>query len=240
MKKALSIFLCLTFVLCLSACTYNPPEGWTKKHHTYEEILAFAKSIDPNAIVEEEYTDTVDENDWQFREWDAVINGVNCHVASVSDWVWNEGFAAGEFIKVYYRIDTDYDYTIMQNILSEKYPDWKCREGMHSKYHSNTDTIFAELTLTEYIMLSDDEIEQVWQTACEIKEEYEKVAIGRKAGFEVPSPGKYWNQHGEQEYFVKKDSHAYITDFSEEGKNKFIQEYKEDWALLESGLPIYD
>lgn len=236
MKKALSILVCLIFVLCLSACTYNPPEGWTKKHHTYEEMLAFAKSIDPNAIVAEEYTDTVDENNWQSREWAAVINGVNCHVASVSDWVWNEGFAAGEFIKVYYRIDTDYDYTVMQNILSEKHPDWKCREGVRSKYHS--DTIFAELILTEYSMLSDDEIEQAWQIACEIREEYEKVAIGRKAGFEVPSPGKYW--HGEQEYIVKKDSHAYITDFSEEGKNKFIQEYKEDWALLESGLPVYD
>lgn len=240
MKKALSIFGCLIFVLFLSACTYNPPEGWIKKHHTYEEVLAFAKSIDPDAAVAEEYTDTVDENEWQFREWDAVINGVHCHVASVSDWVWNEGFCAGEFVKVYYRIDTDYDYTIMRNLLLEKFPDWKCSEDIHSKYHSNTDTIFAELTLTEYRMLSDDELERVWQTACEIREEYEKATIGRRAGFEVPSPGKYWNHHGEQEDFVKKDSHAYITDFSEEGKHKFIQEYKEDWALLESGLPVYD
>lgn len=235
--------MCLTFALCLSACTYNPPEGWTKKHHTYEEVLTFAKSIDPNATVAEEYSDTVDENDWQdwqFREWDAVINGVHCHVASVSDWVWNEGFAAGEFVKVYYRIDTDYDYTIMQNILLENFPDWKCREGMRNKYHSNDDMLFAELTLTEYRMMSDKELERVWQTACEIREEFEKVAIGRKAGFEVPSPGKYWNHHGEQEYFVKKDSHAYIRDFSEEGKKNFIREYKEDWALLESGLPVYD
>ena len=240
MKRALSIFLCIAVVLCLSACTYNPPEGWTKKHHTYEEVLAFAKSIDPNAIVEEEYTDTVDENDWQFREWDAVIKGVECHVASVSDWVWNEGVAAGEFIKVYYRIDTDYDYTVMYNILSEKYPDWKCLEGMHSKYHSNTDTIFAELTLSEYRMLNDDELEQVWQTASEINEAYEKMAIGRKAGFSVPSPGEYWNHHGEQESFVKKDSHTYLTEFTDEGKENFLQKYKKDWALLESGLPIYE
>ena len=31
--------------MCLSACSYNPPEGWTKKHHTYEEVLEFAKTI---------------------------------------------------------------------------------------------------------------------------------------------------------------------------------------------------
>ena len=61
MKKILSVLLCITFVLCLSGCTYNPPDGWTKKHHTYKEVLKFAKAIDPNATVEEEYNDTVDE-----------------------------------------------------------------------------------------------------------------------------------------------------------------------------------
>ena len=240
MKKVLSTLLCIAFILCLSACTYNPPEGWTKKHHTYEEVLAFAKSIDSNAIVVEEYSDIVDEDDWQYREWGAVINGVNCHVASVSDWVWNEGFATGEFIRTYYRIDTDYDYTVMQNILSEKYPDWKCRESMRSKYHHNTNTIFVEMTLPEFRRLNDDELEQVWQTTCQINKEYIKIAINRKAGFSVPSPGEYWNHHGEGETFVKKDSHAYITEFTEEGKKAFLQEYKEDWALLESGLPVYD
>ena len=151
MKKILSVLLCITFVLCLSGCTYNPPDGWTKKHHTYEEVLKFAKAIDPNATVEEEYNDTVDEYDWEFREWDAVINGVECHVASVSDWVWNDGFGAGEFAKTYYRIDTDYDYIIMQSILADNYSSWKVSDSIRAKYHHNTNTIFAELNLPEYI-----------------------------------------------------------------------------------------
>ncbi len=239
MKKTLSVLLCIIFILCLSGCTYDPPDGWTKKHHTYEEVLTFAKAIDPNATVKEEYTDTVDEYDWEFREWDAVINGVECHVASVSDWVWNDGFAAGEFTKVYYRIDTDYDYTVMQNILADKYSTWKVGESVRSKYHHNTNTIFAELILSEYKMLSDDELEQVWQTALEINNEYAKRSIERKAGFSIPSPGEYYNQ-GNDEHFVKNDSHAYIEEFTEEGKKEFLQEYKEDWALLESGLPIRD
>lgn len=236
MKKVLVVFLLLIMTLCLNACTFNPPEGWTKSHHTYKEILAFAKSIDPNATVSEEYTDTADEYDWQYREWKAVINGVDCHVSSVSDWVWNEGFFAGEFTKVYYRMDTDYDYTVIQKILADNYPEWKCKETGRSKYHSNT--IYIHLMMPEFKMLADDELEQVWQTVCEINEEYEKLAIGRKTGFAILAPGKYWNGNGEGEYFVKKDSQVYITDFTEEGKKTFLQEYKEGWELLESGLPV--
>ena len=238
MKKVLAVFLLLMMTLCLTACTYSPPEGWTKNHHTYEEILTFAETMDPNATVSEEYTDTVDENDWQYREWEAVINGVNCHVSSVSDWVWNDGFWAGEFTKVYYRIDTDYDYTVIQKILADNYPEWKCGGTVRNKYYNNT--IFIHLMLPEFRMLVDDEIEQVWQSACEINEEYKELAIGRKIGFAIPSPGKYWNGNGEGEYLVKKDSQVYIDDFTEEGKKAFLQEYKENWELLESGLPVND
>jgi len=237
MKKALSIFIILILNICLTACSYNPPEGWTKKHHNYEEVLEFAKSIDPNATVIEKYTDTVNEYGWEFREWDAVINGIDCHVSSVSDWVWNEGFGAGEFVKVYYRIDTDYDYTVIKNIVSEEYSEWKCGESLSDKYHSNT--IYLHLTMPEFRMLNDDELEQVWQIACEINEKYEKLSVAKKIGFAIPSPAEYCNPDGEQEYFVRKDSHTYITDFTEEGKNTFLQEYREDWALLESGLPVY-
>ena len=237
MKKALSLFLVLMLLFGLGSCSYHPPEGWTKKHHTYEEVLAYAKSIDPNATVAEKYTDTPDEHGWEYREWDAIINGVKCHVSSVSDWVWNDGVVAGEFAKTYYRIDTDYDYTVMKNIVSEKYPEWKCGDTMWSKYHHNTNTIRVYLTMPEIRMLDDDELEQVWQTASQINEEYEKLAIERKGGFCIPSPGKYWNQ-AEDKYIVKMDSSATIKDFSEDGKKAFLKEYTADWALLESGLPV--
>ncbi len=234
MKKSLSVFLIIAIFFCLSSCTYHPPEGWTKNHHTYDEVLEFARSIDPDATVSEEYTDTTDEYDWKYREWDAVIKGGKCHVASVSDWVWNDGLAAGEFARDYYRIDTDYDYTVMQNILAEKYSDWKCRDGIRSKYHSNTDTIYAEPVLSEFRKLSDDELEALWQTVLEINEEYKALALSRKAGFSLPSPGLYSGD------IVRKDSHTYITEFTEEGKQKFLNEYHEDWALLDSGLHVDD
>ena len=236
MRKIISVLIILVLILSTTACSYHPPEGWSRKHHTYEEVLAFAKSIDPNATVSEKYTDTLDEYEWEYREWDAIINEVECHVSSVSDWVWNDGMGAGEFVKVYYRIDTDFDYTVMKNILSEKYPEWKCGDTMSSKYHHNANTIFVYLTMSEVRMLDDDELEQVWQIASKINEEYEKLAIGRKAGFCIPSPAKYWDQ-AEDKYIVKKDSFAKITDFSEDGKKAFLKEYMEDWALLESDSP---
>ena len=96
MKKVLSLFVCVILILCLSACTYNPPDGYTEEHHTYEEILKFAKGIDPNATVSKEYTDTtIDAWNRKFREYPAIINGIECHVSSVGDMVWNEGFLAG-------------------------------------------------------------------------------------------------------------------------------------------------
>lgn len=241
MKKALSLIMCLIIVFCLSACIYYvPPEGWTKKHHTYEDVLEYAQSFDPGAIVSKEHTDTVDENNWEFREWDAEIKGMTCHVASVSDWVWNRGLAAGEFQKVYYRMDTDFDNTVMHKILSEEYPDWKTDMDLWSRYHINDNEIIVELVQAEFRMLDDAEIEQIWQTAFHINEEYEKNSISKKAVFDILSPGSYWNHHGEQKEYVKKDSFIRIEDFSEQGKKEFLQEYHEDWALLESGLPVYE
>ena len=124
------IFCLLTMIILLffTSCAYNPPVGYTEKHHNRDEILAFARSIDPNATVSEAYTDTqIDDWNRNFREWDAVINGIECHVSSVGDMVWNSGFLAGEFAKQYYVIDTDYDYLVLQKIVSEKQPDWEMK-----------------------------------------------------------------------------------------------------------------
>ena len=93
--------------------------------------------------------------------------------------------------------------------------------------------VFEECTFERYEIVNDS------KTVCYFLyvEEYEKLAIERKGGFCVPSPGKYWNQY-EDKYIVKKDSFAEITDFSEDGKEAFLKEYMEDWALLESDLPV--
>ena len=93
------------------------------------------------------------------------------------------------------------------------------------------------MTMPENRMLNDDELEQVWQKASEINEEYKKLAIERKASFGILSPGKYWNQ-ADETYIVKLDSFTRIIDFSEDGKKAFLKEYKEDWALLKAYSPV--
>lgn len=237
MKRLLFIILYLSFVLCLSACSYNPPEGYTEQHHTYEEVLAFAKTIDPNATVAEDYTDTVDEYDWEFREWDAVINDVDCHVASNSDWVWNDGFLAGEFVKVYYRIDTDYDYFILQQIVAEKQPDWSMKYDDISQRYNCNDVLSVEVPTTEKKTLSDEELELVWQNILEIAAEYNSYSVRKEPYFSLFAPGKYYDQ-SKEEYFVKADSNIIIHDLSDKGKVDFFQEYRDAWALLDSGLKI--
>ncbi len=248
MKKRFSIFFCMIVLLCFCACSYHPPEGWTRRHHTYNEVNAFAKSIDPNATVSKEHTDSEDSYNGRYREWDAAINGVDCHVASVSDWVWNEGIGLVDAPRRYYRIDTDYDYTIMQSILSEHYPEWEMQQNypepideIYIKYLNNSTPkrIQVVLTLPDFRMLNDDELAQVWQTAKRINKEYEALSFDRKAFFGVPSPGVY-TEGLHFEKYVKLDSYTYIDDFSEDGKQDFLQEYREDWALLDSGLPVQD
>ena len=241
MKKRFSVFLCLIVVLCLSACSYHPPEGWTRRHHTYNEVNAFAKSIDPNAVVAEAYSDCEDKNGGIFREWDAEINGVDCHVASVSDWVWNEGFGPVEWPRKYYRIDTDYDYIILNQILSEHYPDWEKNQGEAGvPYEKYYDPMSVHLTLPEYRKLDDTELEQVWQTVCSITEEYEATAVSKKLLFCIPSPGKSWD-YASEEYFVETTGGGtFIQDLTEDGKKTFLQEYQENWSLLDSGLPVRD
>ena len=239
MKKALSLFFLLMFILCLNACTYNPPEGYTEEHHTYEEILTFAKSIDPNATVSEEYTDTtIDAWNRNFREYPAVINGIECHVSSVGDMVWNSGFLAGEFARQYYVIDTDYDYLVLKQIVAEHNPNWRISEDtLGDRYNwNNIISIYMEPDCTE--QLEDEKLDVVLEQANEIYSAYHNLPIRKKLYFWLPAPGRTYNS--EKENIVKRNSKVLLEHFTEEDKLAFIEKYHEAWALLDSGLPIYD
>lgn len=239
MKKALSVFFLLMFILCLNGCTYNPPEGYTQKHHTYEEILAFAKSIDPNATVSEEYTDTtIDDLNRNFREYPAVINGVECHVSSVGGMVWNSGFLAGEFARQYYAIDTDYDYFVLKQIVAEQNPDWRISEdtlGMRYNWN-NVLSVYMEPNCTE--QLEDEKLDAVLEQANEIYSAYHNLPIRKELYFWLPAPRKKVTYKGEES--VIRNSSVLIENFTEEDKLAFVDEYQAAWALLESGLPIND
>ena len=234
--KRFSHILLLTVILAalmLSGCTYNPPEGYTKDHHTYEEVLAFAQSIDPNATVSEDYTDTtIDDWDRSFREWPAVIHGIECHVSSVGDMVWNEGFAGGEFARQYFYIDTDYDYLLLEQIVREKQPDWGMEyDDLSSRYNWNH-VLVVQTSYSNERQLTDEELETAWQAAQEIHEEYSKYPVRKQDRFDVPAPGEFYSPATEE--FIIKMSTASIRDFSPEGKDEFFKEYHERWALTES------
>lgn len=228
-------FLCLSVLLLLSifSCVYNPPEGYTEEHHTYEEIFAFAKSLDPNAVVSESYTDTkIDDWNRNFREWDAVINGIACHVSSVGATVWD---ATGEFAKQYYVIDTDYDYLVLQKIVSEKQPDWEMEASGFGSRYNRDGKLFVNTSYMGTEKLSDEELEDAWAKAYEIYQQYHSYPVRKEAYFSLSAPAIYVNNDGSKLVKITVDS---MHDFSDDGKAAFFEIYAESWALLDSGLPV--
>ncbi len=237
--KSISLCLLVTMILALfTSCTYNPPEGYTEEHHTYEEILTFAKSLDPNATVSKKYTDTTIDEGWgrDFREWDAVINGVECHVSSVGDIVWNSGFLAGEFARQYYVIDTDYDYLVLQKIVLEKQPDWKMAYTDIGSIYNWNNLLSVQTPYADNKELSVNELEIAWEEAFEVYQEYASLPVRKEAWFPVSIPVLASNPNGENEYITY--SILVMKDFSAEGKIEFFEEYKEAWDLMDSNLPI--
>lgn len=116
--KKIMVMPLLAVALLLSACRYDPPEGYTKKHHTYDELVEYAQSIDPDATVEDEPRQEL----YEYRNYviyPAKIGGIECSVASISVPVYDSDW--GEFAKIYYRMDTDYDFYLLKQVL-EKYP----------------------------------------------------------------------------------------------------------------------
>ena len=236
----IAFFFLLISVLLLSGCTYNPPEGYTENHHTYEEILAYARTLDPNATVSDEYVDTtIDDWNRSFREWPAVINGIECHVSSVGDMVWNEGFCGGEFCKQYFYIDTDYDYLLLQQIVNEKQPEWHMEYDSISDRYNWNHLLCVQTSYSDDRQLTDEELETAWQEAFEIYEEYSKYPVRKLSKFGVAAPSTYTDGMNPEEPYIRITSN-YMEDFSAEGKADFMKEYREDWALMDSGLPVRD
>ena len=209
--------------------------AYHKEIHTYEEALEFAKSLDPQATVSQTYTDaSVSEEiiygETSFREWSAIIHGVECHVATIC---CND--PVGEFYtRTDYKLDTDYDYLVLQKIVSEKQPDRKMRyTDINGIYH---DLLRVDTSHEENKKLSEDELEIAWEDAFEIYLEYSSHSVRKEAWFPVSIPVLISNTNDEKEYITY--SVLVMKDFSEDGKVKFFREYKEAWDLMDSDLPI--
>jgi hypothetical protein len=236
LKKSI-IILFVLFAVLFAGCSYNAPAGYTLKHHTYEDALAYAKMLDPNATVSEEYTDLTDEWDYKYRQWPAVIMGVECHVASVTRMVWNDGFLAGEFAKIYYAMDTDYDYLIMQQFIRQNHPEWiMSHTTISGMYHIN-DLVSVEIPTSVNQALTEEELETIWQTVSDINDHYCKYPVHKEAWFSLHAPLECTDPKTHEKY-IKINSNIYITDYTAEGKAAFFEKYRARWALLETDIPV--
>ena len=243
MKKKISVAVLLATLFCTTSCTYNPPEGATRKHHSYAEILKYAQEIDENAVVDTQYTDTIysDRLRDKYREWDAVINGVSCHVSSVPMLVWNEGFAGGEFCRDYFFISTDYDYYLLKNVVDTNYPAWTVY-GMEvyerypsGPHYNNWQYIkFADLKKEK---LSYEELDALWDVACDIQAEYQETAIEKELRMELYIPIVYSTATGENKHIKIREAGYLIGDGLTEER---YAKYAESWELIHSDLPIKD
>ena len=209
-----------------------------KKIHTYEEALEFARSLDPQATISQSYTETFVSEEiiygqTHFREWDAIIHGVECHVATIC---CND--PVGEFYKrTYYRLDTDYDHHVFKKIVAEKCPDWIIGDTVHAKYREDN-SLVALIPQEEIKAFTNDELESIWNAAYTLYVKYCTYPTNKAAKFAVNDPTVYSNLNGEQKHL--RITHNYITDFSAEAKAAFWEEYARDWALIDSGLEIRD
>lgn len=241
-RNIFSVLLVITLVSVLTSCTYDPPEGYTEDHHTYEEMMDFAKSVDPDAMVSEEFIDI--ENDGHnrtLREWEAVINGIDCHVFSISRLVGNKGFAAGEFYKEFYVIDTDYDYLVLKYIVADKQPEWSLWDNRRSEL------IGVDTTYMEERELSREEFDAVYDEAYEIYLEYADRCISKEVFFNIKAPCVFvdfdtkYDDEGNIVGHKSKDV-LKITGFTlsryDWDRERAYSDYVEAWDLIDSGLPI--
>ncbi len=238
MKKIIAVITCIILLtLTLCGCKYNVPEGYTKEHHTYEEILAYAKTLDTDATVSKEYVDIEDEYGEHYREWPAVILGVECHVSSITDYVWNTGIASGEFCKKYYKTDTDFDYVILNQIIAENQPDWSMTyDDISSRYNRNN-CVSVMTSNPENRKLTEKELETEWLKMVDINEKYYTYPVNKQPYFNVYSPSEVHNQ-ADNETYVKRDGDIIVSHICDECKQEFFKNYEEAWALLDSGLRI--
>ena len=221
----------LFMLMFITSCSYNPPLGATEKHHTYEEVLEYAKTIDPNATVNDEYEDTKLENVMadEYREWNAIINGIECHVASTPIILLNDGIAGGEFGKKYFVLNNDYNFYLLKSIIESKYLDFTIVEDdIADRY--NDYICFTTLKNNES-QLTVDELNFLLSTARSIYEEYKlKATEGKYISIGLYSPTVLCSADGSNKHIEIRIE--YYTINSETTNEAIIDKYLKNWKKL--------
>lgn len=233
MKKIYLIFVMLFMLMFIASCSYSPSVGATEKHHTYEEVLEYAKTIDLNANVNDEYKDTKLENVVadEYREWNAIVNGIECHVASTPIIVMNQGVAGGEFGKKYFVVNTDYNFYLLKSIIESSYLDFTIIEDdIADRY---TDYIgFAPLKNNEN-QLTVDELNLLLLSARSIYEEYNlKSTEGKNISIGLYSPTVLSSTDGSNKHIEIRIE--YYTINNETTNEVIIDKYLKNWEKFNS------
>ena len=236
MKRIYLIFVMLFILMFITSCSYNPPVGATEKHHTYEEVLEYAKKLDPNAIVNDEYEDTKLDNVAadEYREWNAIINGIECHVASTPIIVMNEGVAGGEFGKKYFIIDSDYNFYLLKSIIENSYPEFIIlEEDISNRYYDSINLILAN---NDKDQLTQIELDDVWNKTYAIYQEYVLNSTSNKLSIRLYSPTVLCSNDGSNKHVeIKLNYYSINKDIT---KEDFINKYMNDWDNLNLGIPV--
>lgn len=196
--KKLLVMPLLAAALLLCSCRYDPPEGYTKKHHTYDELVEYAQSIDPDATVEDEPR----AENYKYRDYviyPAKIGGIECSVASISVPVYDSDW--GEFAKIYYRMDTDYDFYVIKEVLT-KYPDLGTPENDDLQARFNVGSFIR--STAEFSKMSEAKLDEIF-------DEFKRCRADLGS---YPLHKKYW-----LDIKVNGSSH-YVSEPTEEQKQK--------------------
>jgi len=202
LKKTAAIVMLFALTV-LSGCSYDIPEGYKKQLHSYEEAVAYAKNIDPEATVSSECEET-ELQTVKFRIWPAVIKGRECSVCSMGANVYNKGWAAGEFPVRYYRLDTDYDYYVIREVL-KSHPNFDAQDDdgevtLWRRFEAN-ELISTKITIDS---LTVEKLDALWDEYLQVNKEISAYPVHKRYSLYVKLPNNYFEfKTGTDEEFIK-------------------------------------
>ena len=200
LQKKIAAASMAVMLALLSGCSYDIPQGYTKKLHEYDAAVEYARSIDPEAKVSSDCEDK-EEQTRKFRIWPAVINGVECSVASVATNVYNKGWAAGEFPVRYYRLDTDYDYYVVKDVLKSHPEMGELNEPTLWSRYEGDDLITSRIKKDD---ITTEEIDALWDKYRQVNKELEAYPVHKRFSLWVTLPNNYFVfKDGSEEEYLK-------------------------------------
>ena len=225
--RLICCFLCF---LMLSGCTYDVPEGYLTQHHSYASALEYARSIDPEATVSENHVDLEDEYGDEYRQWEAVIFGRKCHVASCRRTVYQSGSGL-ESSKAFYAMDTDFDYQLLEILIRENQPQWELWEDNLSAWYQKQDVLIVHIPTSGQQALTVEELDRIWESAQQIAGDYAGQDLRKTVSFALQAPIKVYDSAIRA--YEKVMCWIPFSDFSEAGKEAYIAKYSNYWRLAE-------